>query len=341
MKNNKEYNIVYASDNNFSSIMGISIVSLFENNKDAVNIRLFILDSNISSKNKKRIGNICKKYNRPLPTWITSINIEDKLNMKVKLDRGSMSQYARLFISSLLPNDIEKVLYLDCDTIVNSSIEELWNIDIKDNIIAALMDAFSKYYRMNIGLEPNDIMFNSGVMLIDLVKWKKENIEEKLMDFICKHNGDIQQGDQGALNAILSKKTYCFSPKFNSVTIFYDFNYDDMLVYRKPPDFYSKEDIRKATENPVIIHFTTSFLSKRPWVVGCEHMYKNRWKEYKAISSWSHMEEQEDRSSKIKRMAMKVYTNLPKYTAIRIAGILQAYVRPFKNYFLKLFRIST
>ena len=53
-------------------------------------------------------------------------------------------------------------------------------------------------------MEPDDIMFNSGVMLIDLDKWRRENIESKLLEFIRKKNGKIQQGDQGALNAILS-----------------------------------------------------------------------------------------------------------------------------------------
>ena len=142
--------------------------------------------------------------------------------MNVAVDRGSLSQYARLFVSSDLPLDLNRVLYLDCDIIINRSIRELWNLDLNGKTIGALMDAFSKYYRQNIDLEENDIMFNSGVMLIDLRKWRKQKIEEKLMNFIAKKNGRIQQGNQGALNAVLSHDTYCFEPRFNSVTIFYD-----------------------------------------------------------------------------------------------------------------------
>lgn len=48
-----------------------------------------------------------------------------------------------------------------------------------------------------------------------------------------------------------------------------------MLIYRKPPNFYSKEEIKKAIEDPVIIHYTTSFISRRPWVEGCNHKYKD------------------------------------------------------------------
>lgn len=94
------------------------------------------------------------------------------------------------------------------------------------------MNAFSKYYRHNIDLEENDIMFNSGVMLIDLEKWRNQKIEENLMNFIAKRNGRIQQGDQSALNAVLRHDTYCFEPRFNSVTIFYDFTYREIIVYQ-------------------------------------------------------------------------------------------------------------
>ena len=52
-----EMYIVYASDDNFSDIMGVSILSLFENNKDE-NINIYILDSNISKDNKDKIESI-------------------------------------------------------------------------------------------------------------------------------------------------------------------------------------------------------------------------------------------------------------------------------------------
>lgn len=96
------------------------------------------------------------------------------MNLKVNLDRGSLSQYARLFLSTLLPDNIQRVLYLDCDIIFKQSIIKLWNLDLQGKTIGALMDAFSSYYRKNIDLQPDDIMFNSGVMLIDLVQWKEK-----------------------------------------------------------------------------------------------------------------------------------------------------------------------
>ena len=211
--------IVYASDKKFAEILGVSILSLYENSQDMDEIIIYILDDGISVDDKKKIEDVSNKYNRTLPHWIVAKNITKELSIDVTMDRGSLTQYARLFLSSNLPGDLDRVLYLDCDIIVNQSIKELWNLNIQGKTIAALMDAFSKYYRKNIDLKFDDIMFNSGVMLIDMMQWRQKHIEEQLKQFICKKHGKIQQGDQGALNAVLSKDVYCFEPRFNASII--------------------------------------------------------------------------------------------------------------------------
>lgn len=338
MKDTAYMHIVYASDDNFAEIMGISITSLLENNKDIEDITIYILDGGIKETNKKRLEELLKSYNRRIPNWIPAKNINDELSMEVQMDRGSISQYARLFISSLLPETIDRVLYLDCDIIVDRPLSELWNIDMKGRTIAALMDAFSRHYRANIGLEPGDIMFNSGVMLIDMQKWKANSIEDKLLRYITSRKGKIQQGDQGALNAILSHDMACLEPRFNSVTIFYDFSYKEMLIYRKPPKFYSEEEVRRAVEEPVIIHYTTSFLSKRPWEKDCKHKYTDKWLLYKNISPWSEEPLRMTFSKKTKKAYMAFHKALPVIVAVHLAGLLQAYGRPFLYYFLNIYK---
>lgn len=330
--NPSEAHIVYAANDGFAEILGVSMLSLFENSKDMYNIQVYILNSGISALNKKRIEAVSKAYHRPLPVWLEAKNISKELGMQVAVDRGSLSQYARLFISRDIPEELGRVLYLDCDIIITQSISQLWTLDMHGKTIAALNDAFSKYYRATIDLQPNDVMFNSGVMLIDLEKWKEKKIEERLLQFICKKNGNIQQGDQGALNHVLSHDTYCFHPKFNSVTIYYDFTYKEMLVYRKPTKgFYREEEVREAVEKPVLIHFTTSFLSKRPWVEGCNHKYCSLWLKYKIMSPWNEEPLRNDNRSKWKLNGNKIFNKLPRKIAICIAGILQAYGRPVRN----------
>ncbi len=326
---NRAVHIVYAADDRFAEILGVSLVSLLDNNQDVQDMHIYILDNDIKKINKCKLLQITNNYHRHLH-FISATNINQELSMNVKTDRGSLSQYSRLFISKNLPSEVERVLYLDCDIIVNGSIIELWNLDMHGKTIAALKDAFSKQYRKNIGLAEHDVMFNSGVMLIDLKQWEERKIEKKLLKFIKIHNGVIQQGDQGALNAILSKDTYCFHPKFNSVTIFYDFTYQEILTYRKPVDFYTEQEVNEAKKNPVIIHFTTSFLSVRPWIKGCEHPCVSLWLKYKEKSPWAEQPLWEMPKQKgLKEVYTKISKALPRKLCIAVSSVLQVYGRPF------------
>lgn len=327
----KVAHIVYASDDRFAEILGVSIVSLYENSRDMDDIVVYVLDAGIKQESREKLLSVSRKYMRTEIQFIPAKDVSKKLSMNVTIDRGSLSQYARLFVSSDLPNSLGRVLYLDCDTIVKQSIGELWNLNLHQKTIGALMDAFSKYYRANLDLKENDIMFNSGVMLINLDKWKKDKVEDKLLEFISKKKGRIQQGDQGALNAVLSQDTYCFEPKFNSVTIFYDFSYKEMMIYRRPPEFYTEEQVREAIKNPSIIHFTTSFKSLRPWVKGCKHRYIDEWIKYKKMSPWEDSKLWDDNRPIWKQKCLKVYNRLPSWFSVRIAAVMQVFGRPLIN----------
>ena len=212
--------IVYAADKAFAYILGVSLVSLLENN---TSVQVHILDAGIDHADRGKIEGVCNSYRIPAPHWIPADDISKELRMAVSADRGSMAQYARIFISRHISADIDRILYLDCDTIINGSLRELWEMDLQNKTAAVLLDAFSKYYRKNVNLQPHDIMFNSGVMLVDMKRWREQDVENCVLSFIRSHHGFIEKGDQGALNAVLSRDCICFDPKYNAVTIFFDF----------------------------------------------------------------------------------------------------------------------
>lgn len=326
------YNVVYAADNNFASVLGTSIYSLFDNNRDAEKINVFILDGGINESNKRKIINIENQYRNSNIVWIKVESISSNLGIDVHNDRGSLSQYSRLFIGSLVNKNVNRILYLDCDTLIVSSINKLWNLDLKGNTISALKDAFSKYYRKNIGLSNNDIMFNSGVMLIDLEAWRNQNIEKKALSFILKKNGKIQQGDQGVLNSILSKKTLPLDPKYNLVSIFYELTFNEIRLYRAPYNFYDEKAIKDAKKKPVIIHYTSSFYSIRPWFVESNHPITNVWLSYYRRTPWKNTDLNHE-LNKSKKIIIKLFNLNMKKPLLLCAGIFQKYLRPLKNRF--------
>ena len=163
---------------------------------------MYILDSKITEEKKKKLESISEVYERNPIIWVPAKDISEELQMDVSVDRGSLSQYARLFISSVLPDNLNRILYLDCDIILNQSLEELWNIDMQGKTLAALKDAFSSWYRMNIDLKPKDIMFNSGVMLIDARLYKERGLEGTILWAMRRIPSGSFAPDQDVLNAL-------------------------------------------------------------------------------------------------------------------------------------------
>lgn len=321
-------NIVYASDNNFAEMLGISMISLFESNRDCKEITVFILDDGIKNDSKEKLNLVVEKYARkihfcPIP------NLNELAGVEIKTSkRWSLSTFSRLFLEKILPDEIDKVIYLDCDILVNNSLEELYNTNLGGYYCGGVSDCVSKQHKIIIGINPQDIYINAGVMLISLKKWRDNNACDKFISFINRYDGDTPYVDQGIINGTLSEKIMRLDLKYNAYTALFDFTYRDLLIFRKPVDFYSEKETESSKSNPVIVHFTTSFLSLRPWVKGCKHPFVNEWLKYKAMSPWADVPLRNDNQSFKKKFAVGVYNFLPNKIAVSLAGQLHASVMP-------------
>lgn len=314
-------NIVYASDNNFAEILGISMISLFENNKDCDEITVYILEDEIDESNKVKFLHIAEKFGRE----VSFIDVSElDISKSVQSIRWSKSAFTRLFMRRILPTKIKKVLYLDCDIIVMDSLNDLYNTDISQCKAAGVRDCISKHYLKNIELKSDDDYYNSGVLLINLDRWD----EEEFMLFFEKHSCIIKYPDQDVINGVCSKEMLTLDCRYNSYTALFDFAYKDLMVFRKPTKYYSENEVENAKKSPAIVHFTTSFLSLRPWIEGCKHPYVGEWLKYKAMSPWADIPLRKDNRSGKKKFAVKIYKALPKVLSVRIAGLLHSKIVP-------------
>ena len=74
--------IVYASDDRFAEILGVSLVSLYENNQDMEELVVYVLENEIKSENKSKIERVSQKYKRSMPIWIKAYDISKVLCME-------------------------------------------------------------------------------------------------------------------------------------------------------------------------------------------------------------------------------------------------------------------
>ena len=138
-------NVAFSSDNNYVKQLEISMISLFENNKD-MNISVYIIDNGINNENKERLNNIVNNYNNTIKYYSF-----DKLTEGLKTDNSfPVSSFGRIFLPII--KEIDKIIYFDCDSIIADSINSLYNIDISDYYLAGVQDTVYNFYKELIGL---------------------------------------------------------------------------------------------------------------------------------------------------------------------------------------------
>lgn len=326
-------NIIYSSSDAYSELAGVSITSLFENNKNIDDISVYIIDNGISEKNKENFHKIANLYHRSI-IFLPKIDIEKTLKVDIYTGRWNIGTFFRLYLGTILPKEIDRVLYLDCDTIVRGNLNELYNTDLGKCIVAGVDDCRSPLYRKELGLKDDSIYINNGVLLVDLEKWRKNSLEEEFSNFIKKHKGDCTYMDQAPLNSILGKRDliYELPSKYNAQRVFFDFSYDELLNLRKPLHHLSKEEYIEAINSPIIVHFTPVFISgTRPWQVKDNHKFRNEYLHYKSISPWKDVPLRKDDRKFCKKIMTTCCKILPRFLLIRIMSYLHAKWYPNKR----------
>ena len=323
-------NVVYSTSDAYSEIAGISIVSLFENCKDLEEINTYIIDMGISDRNKKRLEELAEHYSRKL-YFLEQLNIEKLAGTHIDVGRWHISTFSRLFLLHVLPEEVKKVIYIDCDMIIRHSLKELWEMDMEGTWVMSADDCRGKLYRTNIGIPENSIYTNNGLMVIDLEAWNENNVETMFIDFIKKYNGDITYMDQGVLNGVLQplKKVKLLPISYNAQTACYDLGYDGLQVCRDPVWAYAKEEFEKGIEDPVIVHFTTCFLSgTRPWMIGDKHRYQPEFIQYRNMTGWKDEPLWKNNAKVMKKIMTAICRVLPKFVTFHIIRVVHVWIYP-------------
>lgn len=283
--NRNELNIIFSSDNHYAQHLGAAMQSLLQNNQDFAVVRIYVIDNEISISNKEKLCDIANKFSNAKIIWISF----DEWKLRLQLNMAwsiSVSSYARLFVADMLPSDIDRVLYLDCDMIVCDSLHNLWNTDLQGCVLGAVQDTISNTTKATVGLISEERYFNAGMLLIDLTEWREQSIESKCLSFIQEKNGCVVHHDQGVLNGVLRNQWFRLPLCDNLMTIHFIFNRRRVIDYfGEHADFYSENEIVNAKEHPVIMHYTPSFTS-RPWCKNCKHPFRMLYWENLAQTPW-------------------------------------------------------
>ncbi len=328
------FNILYLSDNNYAVFLGVSLTSLFENNKSIQNFIVYIIDDNIASDNKELLLSIGYKYRRELVFLDISEGIRKLKAMGAPLYRGSYTTYLKLFTFALLPESVHRILFIDTDTVVVGAVSGINDIDMQGNPVAAVMDNLAAPDKKCLGYSKHDLWFNMGVMLVDVDLWKSMNCEQIMIDTMRKRCAYVAV-DQNLLNIGLHGKISVLNPSFNLTQHYQVYSYKRFTKLFPQDYFYSEETIEQAKENPVIYHFER-FIGESPWHKDNVTFYSDEFDKYLAMTPWQDYEKKKADTSVILKIEKLLYKVLSHDLFLYIyASAMNMYVRSLNRKLLK------
>ena len=269
--------IVACVDRGFVMPTGVMAYSVCYNNQDADIVFHLIADESVSQDDRDNLRNtICSFKGKRVVFY--NINSKKVDHFPNYMEYGpSLAAYYRLFLTELLPNTIDKVLYLDGDTIVRKSLLPLWSTDISHVALAATpelaideMDTYTRLqYKSSFGY------FNSGVLLINLRYWREHNVSPIFIEYIKNHQESIFLFDQDVLNYVFREKKYSLP---------YEYNFMQKYLLTSCYSKYEKL-LSDTMKDPAIIHFSGS---SKPWnaYMRQPHPFSSSFYKYQDQTVW-------------------------------------------------------
>ena len=252
--------IAYALNNQYTFPTLVSMTSILENSSSHTYYIFYLLVDKKAFKNdnKRILTNLEKKYDR---CEVNIIEISDENFKNANTKRYPLAAYYRLILAEII-HDLNRIIYLDGDTLIYDDLSEMFNLDMGNNIILGFVDNSYKKAE-EFGIKTYKYIV-SGVLLINLKKIRKENITQKFFEFINKYQDKLTQEDQTVINIVLHGRIDFLPPKFGiwnfhtRESVLHHNNYQNQNLGIKA---YNEKEIIKAWNTPTIIHYVRA----KPW----------------------------------------------------------------------------
>ena len=230
----------------------VVIKSIVAHIKQDDDVHIHLLSDYISDEHKRFIDKVS------LGVTVHIYYIDNSLYFRrLPKEAFSWSLYAwyRILLPTVLDDMIRRVLYLDCDVLVNDPLDDLFTMNMDGKSIAACVDIETHTQSLydRLGYDSKLQYICSGVILMNLEKWRTDNLFEQIMDFAINNPQKLQCPDQDAINYICRVDKIILSPKYGVMVPYFRY------------EWFMKEHLDEMEEmmnNPAIIHYAIY----QPWV---------------------------------------------------------------------------
>ena len=212
--------LLMAADDNFAMPLAVAAFSALVHLPANCTVNIYVIDGGITAESQTRVTRVINDAHRHVDVHFCKVDLSALSHCDV--GRYSLMTLARLFVGQVIPPDVERVLYLDCDITVTDDLSVLWHIDMCDHPVMAVKEAHraNKKTLFHNGIEghhfnPDAPYFNAGVMLLQMALWRAKNLEERTVATLLKHGDAFALPDQDALNVTLHGLWGELNPRWN------------------------------------------------------------------------------------------------------------------------------
>jgi lipopolysaccharide biosynthesis glycosyltransferase len=268
-------NIAYVFDDNYAPHACASIASVLEKCDSKRSYHFYLFAPDLELEHREKITGFIETYSQ----HYTIINTQafDYANFYQEIEKrygrgkkNTAAQFFKILFENYLPADVDRIISLDSDTIALSDLSELFDRDLHGQTLAAVSENISKNHLKEIGFARRAIYFNSGVLLIDMKKWREQCVDDALMQRF-NNEPNYSMHDQDLLN-IEFKDNFFQLPQ----------RYNQMVYLFNVPALFLKIRLRymlvKGLGEEGIMHYTGA----KPWQAECWHPYRHLY--FKALA---------------------------------------------------------
>lgn len=255
----------------------VTIRSIAEHMNMEDDVYVHVLTDRISIKNKAILKKAALNKSKNIKIFFYSVDSDSEMFSGMPPQAMIWTVYAwyRMLLPLIL-NNTNKVLYLDCDVYVNDCLDELFSMDLNTSIAACLdTETYnpSTYNRLKYDSKYKYVC--SGVLMMNLDRWRTLNLSRKIVDFAKKNSKAIKYPDQDAINVICRDDKIVLPP-----------NYGVTVSYFRFKEFMKEHlfDMHELMENPKIIHFA----GYQPWFYFKDKSMHSLlwWKTFRSLHSF-------------------------------------------------------
>lgn len=275
-------NILYTLNDAFVPQVATSMCSIFENNKALDDITVYLVNTDITDENKTKLHAFAKSYRRSVE-FIQIDDLKHYIDFDFDTNGWSSIVLARLLVDKLLPASVDRVLYLDGDTLVLDDLKELWEMDLSTKALAMGPEPTVDANRRK-ELELKERAYhNSGVILINLKRWRDRELGKQILQYYKSKDGKLFAPDQDAINGGAIDEIVTLEPRYNFFNIYTTYPYRTLKKLSREVEFVSKDVYNNNLKQPVIIHYLGE---ERPWRKGNTHHYRKEYLNYLHKTPW-------------------------------------------------------